>query len=120
MDILSTLLSDERQPLTQKISRRTTIAKDIAAYQQCSTSWPHFIEATAAAGYTTDEITKAIDDVLSTFHQKPTTLYENDIEIAKRNWEAQFYNGLLSIQNKADRLNSYNIITGDPDSLNRT
>ena len=38
----------------------------------------------------------------------------NEIDIAKRNWEVQFYNGLLSIQRKADRLNSYNIMTGDP------
>ena len=34
--------------------------------------------------------------------------------MAKINWEARFYNDLLSISRKANQLNQYYVQTGDP------
>ena len=74
------------------------------------------ITATAAEGHTTDELVEAIDKVLNEFKQTGTT--EEDVAIAKLNWEKRFYQGLQSISRKADMLNSYNTMLGTPDYIN--
>jgi zinc protease len=118
LDILSTLLSDGKESyLYRKLVDELQIAKDIRAYQASSRLQSQYmIEATAAEGHTTDELVAAIDEVIASFKElspeDPELL--NQITVAKDNWEVMFYGSLQSISRKANQLNSYNILTGDP------
>ncbi|MBM74322.1 MAG: peptidase M16 [Proteobacteria bacterium] len=118
LDILSTLLSDGKESLLySKLVDELQIAKDIRAYQSSSRLQSQYIiEATAAKGHTTDGLVTAIDEALASFKQTSSEdeALLNQISIAKDNWEARFYSGLQSIARKANQLNSYNILVGDP------
>ena len=114
MDIISALLADGKDSrLYQRLVRDLQIAKDVEAYQYSARLQGQFIiEATATEGHTTDELVAEIDALLDQLRAEGPTAEE--VEIAKTNYEASFFSGLQSISAKADRLNSYNILTGDP------
>ena len=118
LDILSTLLADGKESvLYSKLVDELQIAKDIRAYQSSSRLQSQYIiEATASKGHTTDELVAAIDEVVATFKTQSSEDEHllNQISIAKNNWEVRFYSSLQSIARKANQLNSYNIIAGDP------
>lgn len=114
MDIISALLADGKDSrLYQHLVRDLQIAKEVEAYQYSTRLQGQFIiEATATEGHTTDEIVAEVDALLATLRAEGPTVEE--VEIAKTNYEAGFFSGLQSISAKADRLNSYNVLTGDP------
>ena len=45
---------------------------------------------------------------------KETGVTAEQVEISKLNWEKRFYQGLQTINRKADILNNYNTTVGDP------
>ncbi|MFT4974368.1 MAG: zinc protease [Myxococcota bacterium] len=114
MDILASLLSDGKDSrLYRHLVRDTKVAKDIVAFQYSTRLQGQFIiNATAAEGHTTDELVAEIDKVLATLRAEGPTAEE--VSIAQTNYIASFYDGLQSISAKADRLNSYNTMVGDP------
>lgn len=123
MDIVSSLLSDGRDSLLeQRLVRELQIATSVSTFQYSTRLQGQFIiDVTAAEGHTTDEVVAEIDAVLATLRE--TGPDAEEIEVAKTNYEASFFRGLQSISAKADRLNSYNVVTGNPgyiaEDLNR-
>jgi zinc protease len=113
-DYLSSVLSDGKDSrLYRHLVHDLQIAKDVSAYQSSSVLGSFFaIEATAAVGHSTDAIVKEVDAVLAELAQSGPDV--DEIAIAKVNWEARFFNDLLSIARKANQLNQYYVQTGDP------
>lgn len=115
LDLLSQVLSDGKDSrLYYKLVKELRIAKDVGAYQQSlARGSMYVIQATAAEGHTTQEVVAAIDAELAhVFGDQPPTGPE--IEAAKAGYEGAFYDNLSTIAGKADTLNGYNIMTGDP------
>lgn len=114
LDILSSVLTDGKDSRLQKtIVREKQIAKDIRAYQiSASLGSLYVIEATAAPGHTTDEVVAAVDEVLGGLRASGPT--DDEVTVAKVNWEAHFFRALQTISTKADMLSMYNTRTGDP------
>ena len=114
MDILGELLSEGKDSrLYSALVRDQKIAKDVAAFQYSTRLQGQFIiQATAAEGHTTDELVEAIDAILAELRENGPT--DEEVEIAQAGYEAAFFEGLQSIGRKANLLNSYNTVTGDP------
>ena len=114
LDILSSVLSSGKDSrLYQALVREQQIAKDVEAYQYSARlQGQYIIEATAAEGHDTDELVAAIDAVLAELLAEGPA--SDEVDVAKVNWEARFFKGLRTISGKANQLNSYNTITGDP------
>ena len=117
LDILSSVLTNGRDAvLYQKLVYELQIAQDVSAYQASAKLGSMFIiEATAAPGHTSDELVAAIDAVLASLRSKGTS--KADIATALTAYEVQFFESIGSIQGKANLLNNYNWLTGDPDYL---
>ena len=117
LDITSQLLSQGKDSLLyQRLVKDTGIAKDVAAYQASSLlASTYVVMATASPGHTTDELVAEIDGVIEAFRASPPS--EEAVADARTSWEVHAYQRLLSISNKADMLNSYNLMVGDPDYL---
>ena len=110
LDIVSTLLSDGKDSLLYKNLVKTGITKEIEAFQySAQLQGQYIIEATPAPGHTTEEVVARIEQSL-----KELTVLEADVSTAKNAWEVRFYQGLESIAQKANILNSYYTMTGDP------
>ena len=77
----------------------------------------YIIEATASEGHSTDELVAAIDGVLAELRESGPT--DEEVAVSKTNWEAHFYEGLLSISHKADMLQMYHNRKGDPGFINQ-
>ena len=114
MDIISSLLAEGKDSrLYKTLVLDKKIAREVEAYQYSARlHGQYIIEATPTEGHTTEELLAEIDAILAEF--KETGPGEEEIEIAVLNWEAHFFDGLQTISSKANMLNSYNIITGDP------
>ncbi len=114
LDILSSVLSSGKDSrLYTALVREQQIAKDVEAYQYSARlQGQYIIEATAAEGHSTDELVAAIDEILAELKADgPTTA---EVDVAKVNYESRFYSSLRTISGKANQLNSYNTIVGDP------
>lgn len=117
LDIVSGLLSEGRDSmLYQRLVKEKGLAKDVSAYQSSSfLTSSYVITATAAKGHTTDELVAEIDAVLQEFLAAPPAA--EAVDDAKSQWEVRAYNGLQTISNKANQLNSYYVLTGETDYL---
>ncbi len=119
LDILSSVLTDGKDSrLTKALVRETQVAKDVRAYQGSGTLGSlYVIEATASAGHSTDEVVAEVDRVLANLHQ--TGISDDEVAVAKVNWEAAFLQGLENISSKADLLGMYNTRAGDPGYISK-
>ena len=119
LDIFSTLIADDNDSiLTKALVFDQRIAKSVVAYQSSSRLQSiYLMELTAAKGHSTDELVEAADAVLAKF--KSDGANADDVEIAKNNWESNFYWSLLNISGKANMLSSYNTLTGDPGYMSK-
>ena len=117
LDIVSGLLSDGRDSLLyQRLVKETGLAKDVAAYQSSAyLASSYVIQATAAAGHTTEEVVAEIDAVLASFLESPPD--DEAVADAKAGWEVRAYGSLQTISSKADQLNRYHVLTGNTDYL---
>ena len=75
------------------------------------------IEATAAAGHTTDELVAEIDKVLAAVSEEGLTAEE--VTNAQTQYEVGFYNRMRTIGQIGNSLNSYFFFTGEPDSFQK-
>lgn len=114
LDLTATILSDgQDSPLYDKVVHDQKLATDITAYQASARLQSTFvIQATAAPGHTTDEVVAAVDKVLASSLARPPA--KEQVDGARRRAERGFFEDLQSIQAKADRLNLYAAMTGDP------
>ncbi|MBK9367733.1 MAG: insulinase family protein [Deltaproteobacteria bacterium] len=117
LDLLSTTLSDgQSSRLVSELVVKKQIATDVMAYQSSFDGASMFvIEATAAAGHTTDELVAEIDKILKVVKAKGPTVEE--VEMGRTAYEVGFYQSLFTVAGKADRLNSYFVNKGRPDAL---
>jgi predicted Zn-dependent peptidase len=114
LDVASAILSDGKDsPLYKRLVRDKKVATDVTAYQASARLDSNFtIEATAAPGHNTDEVVAEVDKVLAEFLKAPPTTEQ--VTVARLRIERSFFEGLQSIAAKANQLNGYAYVTGDP------
>jgi zinc protease len=94
------------------------IAQDVFAYQgsQLLASLFH-VGATAKPGHDLDEIQRGVDDELTRLASDGPSAAE--VERARNTHLADFYKSLDHLQTRADLLNHYQYLLGDPDGVDR-
>jgi zinc protease len=114
LDVASAILSDGKDsPLYKRLVRDRKLATEIHAYQSSARLDSNFvIEATAAPGHTTDQVVAEVDKVIAEFLAAPPS--EQAVTVARLRIERGFFEGLQSIATKANQLNGYAYVTGDP------
>jgi zinc protease len=122
LDLVSDLLaSGKTSRLYQRLVYETRLATEVAAFQQSRESSSYFqVVATAAPGHTLGEIETAITEEIERFAADGPTADELARVMAQA--EAQFVYRLQAVGGfggKSDQLNAYNVLLGDPDSLQR-
>jgi zinc protease len=94
------------------------IAQDVAAYQGSQLLGSLFqISATAKPGTTLAELGAAVDEELHRLASEGPT--EQELERARNSHLADFFKGLDHLQTRADLLNHYQHLLGDPGSFGR-
>ena len=119
LDTLSSILSSGKDSrLYKALVQDKQLAQDISAYQVSMFLGSFYVvEATASSGIDPDLLVVEIDTLLENVRENGVT--ENEVELAKINWEAAFYRGLRSISSKGNRLNQYYIQTGDTNYIQK-
>jgi predicted Zn-dependent peptidase len=115
LDILSSsLVGGSSSRLEKRLVHELRIAKDISAFQASSELSSTFvINATAAAGHSTDELVAEIDIVLAELRETGPTA--DEIELGKIDYEVRHIAGLASNNAKAEALQRYNHFVNTPD-----
>lgn len=119
LDVLSSALSSGKDSrLHRHLVHELQIAKSVEAYQiSRQLAGVYMIEATAAAGHTTDELVAEIDKVLATVSEEGLTAEE--VVNAQTQYEVGFYNRMRTVGQIGNSLNSYLFYTGEPDSFQK-
>ena len=114
LDVVASALSDGKDSrLYRTLVTDKQIARDIAAYQGSARLGSAFvIQATAADGHTTDELVAAVDEVLAELLEDGVT--QAEVDLARTNWEAIYFDQLQTVARKADLLAMYETWKGDP------
>ena len=118
MDLLSSVLAGGKNSrLYKKLVYDMQIAQDVSAFQSSMKLSSQFIIiATARAGHTLAELEQAIQEEIDKINAEPPTLRE--LDRARNQYESGFIERLESINAKADMLNNYFYLTGNPDYFN--
>jgi zinc protease len=118
MDLLSAVLAGGKNSrLYKKLVYDMQIAQDVTAFQSSMKLSSQFIIiATARAGHTLAELEQAIQEEIDKIKTEPPTLRE--LDRARNQYESGFIERLESINAKADMLNNYYYLTGNPDYFN--
>lgn len=121
MDILGAILSrGKNSRLYNKLVYELQIAQDVFAYQSSGKISSQFmIVATARAGHTLNELENVIQDEIDKIKKEPTA--ERELQRAVNQYEAAFLDALErcgGFGGKADMLNGYYYLTGNPDYFN--
>jgi zinc protease len=94
------------------------LAQDVMAYQSSMQLGGQFtIQATAKPGHTLDELARVIDEELARLRTEGPTAEE--VEAARNKQLADFYRGIDSLEQRADLLNHYEQLFGDPGGFGR-
>nr|HPF71840.1 insulinase family protein [Candidatus Krumholzibacteria bacterium] len=122
LDLLGDILaSGKTSRLYKALVYDRQIAQDVRASQESREMGGTFtIEVTAAPGHDLPEVEAAVDAELARLLDKGVEIGE--VDLAKTRYEASFVRGLQRVGGfggKADRLNRYNVFTGDPGYLER-
>jgi zinc protease len=117
LDVVSNVLADGKDSrLYTALVREKQVATEVNATQVSARLGSiYLVSATAATGRTSDEVVREIDAVIAKLRAEGPT--PDEVAVAKTNWEANFYGGLGTIAAKANQLNSYNVLVGDPGFL---
>ena len=117
LDTLSSVLSSGKDSrLYQAIVEQRKMAQSISAYQvSMLLSSFYVIEATATEGTDPDALVAEIDNVLAGIREEGVT--DDEVALAKINWEASFFRRMSTIGAKADQLNQYYIHRGETDYI---
>jgi zinc protease len=118
LDLLSNVLARGRNSrLYKRLVYDLQIAQDVSAFQASSRLSSFFmIIATARAGHTLNELEKVIQEEINKLKNAPPT--DRELQRAINQYEASFLRRLESVENKADLLNNYFMLTGNPDYFN--
>jgi zinc protease len=118
MDLLSSVLAGGKNSrLYNKLVYELQIAQDVSAFQSSSKLSSQFIIiATARAGHTLAELETVIHQEIAAIKNEPPAIRE--LDRARNQYESGFISRLESINAKADQLNNYYYLTGNPDYFN--
>jgi zinc protease len=113
LDTLSSILTSGKDSrLYRALVEEQQIAQEVSAYQVSMLLGSFYvIEATAAEGEDPDALVSAIDEVVTSLKGEGVT--DEEVTLAKTNWEASFYRRMRTISSKANQLNQYHVQTGD-------
>jgi zinc protease len=117
LDLLASVLaSGKSSRLYKRLVYDLQIAHDVSARQGSSQLGSDFaIVATAQPNHTTDELRKVIDEELAKVAASGIT--PEELERAKAGYISEKLFGIESVSNRADGINLYNQMTGDPGYL---
>jgi len=119
MDVVAQILAGGKASrLYRKLVYDLQIAQSVSAAQQSQMYQSVFdIAATPLQGHTLEEIVKVIDEELENLRTKPVE--PRELERAKNQLEFDLLRSLEAPLARAERLQSYNLQTGDPGYLAR-
>lgn len=115
LDILANVLAGGKTSrLYKRLVYDMQIAQDVSAFQSSSKINSSFmIMATAREGYSLSELEKVIQEEINKLKSEPPTTME--VQRAVNQYEASFLDRLEGASGKADQLNNYFTLTGNPD-----
>lgn len=118
MDLVASVLAGGKNSrLYKKLVYDMQIAQDVSAFQSSAKLSSQFIIiATARSGHTLAELEKVIQEEVSLIKKEAPALRE--LDRARNQYESSFIQRLESINGKADMLNNYYYLTGNPDYFN--
>jgi len=118
--VADALAGGKNSRLYKRLVYEMQIAQDVNAYQASQALSSYFlIQATARPGHTVDELMKVIDEEIVKLQTQTPDAHETDRSI--NTIEASFLKRMERIGGfggKADQLNAYYTVTGDPDYFN--
>ena len=118
--VADALAGGKNSRLYKRLVYEMQIAQDVNAYQASQALSSYFqIQATARPGHTVDELMKVIDEEIVKLQTQTPDAHETDRSI--NTIEASFLKRMERIGGfggKADQLNAYYTMTGDPDYFN--
>ncbi|MBI4547505.1 MAG: insulinase family protein [Ignavibacteriae bacterium] len=118
LDVLANILTGGKNSrLYKRLVYDLQIAQDVSAFQaSASLTSKFYIIATARSGHTLRELEKVIQEEINRIKRETPT--EREVQRAINQYEASFLNRLEGVLGKADQLNSYFTLTGNPDYFN--
>ena len=118
--VADALAGGKNSRLYKRLVYEMQIAQDVNAYQASQALSSYFlIQATARPGHTVDELMKVIDEEIGKLQAQTPDAHETERSI--NTIEASFLKRMERIGGfggKADQLNAYYTMTGDPDYFN--
>jgi zinc protease len=121
LDLLANILAGGKNSrLYKRLIYDLQIAQDVSAFQASRHLGSSFqIIVTARSGHTLDEIEKVVQEEIDRLKNDPPT--DRELQRAVNQFEASFLDRLERVGGfggKADQLNNYYTVTGDPDYFN--
>jgi zinc protease len=118
MDLLASVLAGGKNSrLYKRLVYDLQIAQDVSAFQASARLSSMFIIiATARTGHTLAELETVIQEEINRVKMEAPTLRE--LDRARNQYESNFIGQLESINAKADMMNNYYYLTGNPDYFN--
>ena len=121
LDIVADILAGGKNSrLYKRLVYELQIAQDVSAFQESMNLSSDFqIVATPRPGHTVEELQAVIDEEIATLQKEAPSAHE--VERSVNQIEASFYNRMERLGGfggKADQLNGYFSMTGNPDYFN--
>jgi predicted Zn-dependent peptidase len=117
LDLIANLLANGKSSrLYKRLVYDMKIAQSVSAAQESQKLASNFeISAAPMPGHTLDELLAVIDDELDKLRREPPA--PRELERAKNQLESDTIRNLEGLQPRAERLQSYNYLLGDPGFL---
>ncbi len=114
LDLATTILTDGLSSrLNRALLQKESLAAAVVAGQNSRALTSHFsISVTARAGVPLERVERVVSDEIARLAAEGPTAAE--LARAKTKWEFTYLSGLETLAGKADALNQYNTLTGDP------
>jgi zinc protease len=115
LDVIADLLADGKSSrLYKRLVYELQIAQNVFAFQNTGELGSFLaVVATARPGHTIPELVKVIDEEMARLRTSPPEVRE--LQRVINGYEADFYDGIERVANRADQLNAYATTTGNPD-----
>ncbi len=119
LDILANVIAGGKNSrLYKTLVYEKQIAQDVSAFQYSrELAGLFFVTVTAKPGVTLSELEKIVNEEIQKIQNEGIT--KRELERAKNSISTSFIYALQSIDEKADRINNYNIFWNDPNYINK-
>ena len=118
LDVVASVLSGGKTSrLYQKLVYELGIAQNVSAFQSSSALGSMFmVTVTARPGHTLDEIQRIVDEEIAALQQAPPS--DRELQRVINQKESSFLSESQSLLGKAEALQNYYYLTGNPDWAN--